>query len=123
MSEVRHATDPVSGQRVEIRNDLVKRLRGQYASGPTMPNGEPEFGWRQFGEPKPIELEAADEIERLSRPVIGPSGAQFCRACSCAMCRSYFSSTPNDIESSAPTQGRGGSYEIGSGGEVPCDNP
>lgn len=67
MSEVRHATDPVSGQRVEIRNDLVKRLRGQYASGPTMPNGEPEFGWRQFGEPKPIELEAAAEIERLQK--------------------------------------------------------
>jgi heterodisulfide reductase subunit C len=29
-----------------------------------MPNGEPEFGWRQFETP-PIQHEAAAEIERL----------------------------------------------------------
>lgn len=62
----RTAIDPVSGQRVEIRNDLTKRLRGQYACGPTLPNGEPEFGWRTFGEPVPIQIEAADVIEHLT---------------------------------------------------------
>lgn len=67
MSEVRHATDPVSGKRVEIRDDLVKRLRGLYARGPTLPNGEPEFGWRQIGLPAAIQLEAATEIERLRK--------------------------------------------------------
>lgn len=63
--ETRHATDPVSGETVSIRNDLVRRLRGEYACGPTMPNGEPEFGWRTFGEPIPIQLEAATELSRL----------------------------------------------------------
>lgn len=65
MIETRHAIDPVSGERVEIRNDLTKRLRGQYAMGPTLANGEPEFGWRSFGDPVPIQIEAAEEIERL----------------------------------------------------------
>jgi|DEB0MinimDraft_3_1074331.scaffolds.fasta_scaffold39627_2 hypothetical protein len=41
--------------------DIVQRLRGQYSAGP---HGSPEFGWRQF-EATPINLEAADEIERL----------------------------------------------------------
>ena len=44
--------------------DLVDRLRGRYPMGPHLPNGEPEFGWRQFGA-TPINLEAADEIEKL----------------------------------------------------------
>lgn len=47
-----------------MSDDLVRRLRGQYAMGPHTPNGEPEFGWRQFEAP-PIQYEAADEIERL----------------------------------------------------------
>ncbi len=64
MSETREAVDPFSGERVQIRNDLVRRLRGQYACGPTLPSGEPEFGWRQFETP-PVQHEAAEEIERL----------------------------------------------------------
>lgn len=65
MGEIRTIKDPFTGQTVEARNDLSKRLRGLYASGPTLPSGEPEFGWQQMGEPKPIEIEAANEIERL----------------------------------------------------------
>lgn len=64
MAETREAVDPVSGQTVLIRNDLVDRLRGKYACGPTLQNGEPEFGYREFGA-VPIQIEAADEIERL----------------------------------------------------------
>lgn len=57
--------DPFLGKKVEISERLTDRLRGRYASGPTLPNGEPEFGWREFGPPPPIQLEAAAEIERL----------------------------------------------------------
>lgn len=64
-SETREIYDPFVGTVVQINNDLVRRLRGEYAAGPTLPNGEPEFGWRQFSEPSPIQLEAAAEIERL----------------------------------------------------------
>jgi len=56
--------DPFLNKTVEISNRLTDRLRGRYANGPTMPNGEPEFGWREFPVP-PIQKEAADEIERL----------------------------------------------------------
>jgi len=56
--------DPFLNLRVEISSKLTDRLRGRYANGPTMPNGEPEFGWREFPVP-PIQREAADEIERL----------------------------------------------------------
>lgn len=70
----RTAIDPISGQQVEIRNDLTKRLRGQYAMGPTLPSGEPEFGWRSFGEPVPIQVEAANEIERLTNALISLNG-------------------------------------------------
>ena len=66
--EVRTAIDPVSGKQVEIRDDLIKKLRGQYACGPTLPNGEPEFGWRTFDAP-PIQMQAANEIERLTERV------------------------------------------------------
>jgi len=45
-------------------DNLVARLRGNYSVGPHVPNGAPEFGWRQFQSP-PIQHEAADEIERL----------------------------------------------------------
>ena len=47
--------------------DIVDRLRGKYPVGPLMPNGEPEFGWRQFPAKflPPLHFEAADEIEKL----------------------------------------------------------
>lgn len=65
MAETRHTNDPISGERVEIRNDLTKRLRGIYARGPTLANGEPEFGWRKMAEPPSIQVEAAERIETL----------------------------------------------------------
>ena len=53
----------------------MNRLRCRYARGPII-NGEPEFGWRDFGGPveklmlpTPIMKEAADEIERLRAEV------------------------------------------------------
>lgn len=64
MTETREIYDPFHGKTVSIRNDLVLRLRGKYANGPTLPNGEPEFGWREFPT-LPIQKEAADKIERL----------------------------------------------------------
>lgn len=64
MTETRTVHDPFLGKNVEISDNLVDRLRGRYACGPTMPNGEPEFGWRQM-ETSPICHEAAAEIERL----------------------------------------------------------
>lgn len=68
MSETRETFDPFEGKTVQIRNDLALRLRSQYACGPTLPSGEPEFGWRQFETP-PIQHEAADEIERLCKVI------------------------------------------------------
>lgn len=62
--ETRTVHDPFLDQTVEVSNRLVDRLRGRYANGPTLTNGEPEFGWREFQTP-PIQHEAADEIERL----------------------------------------------------------
>jgi hypothetical protein len=64
-SETRTVHDPFLRKDVEISNRLVDRLRGKYASGPHLPNGKPEFGWRQFEAP-PIQHEAAAEIERLT---------------------------------------------------------
>lgn len=55
--------DPLLNKTVEISANLVDRLRGMYACGPTMPNGEPEFGWNQFKTPA-IQHEAAAEIEK-----------------------------------------------------------
>lgn len=68
MAETRTIFDPFDGKTVEIRNDLVFRLRGKYAVGPTLPNGEPEFGWRELPVP-PIQKEAADTIDRLNDEV------------------------------------------------------
>lgn len=78
-------TDPFTGKTVEISDRLVDRLRGQYACGPHLPNGNPEFGWRQFQAP-PIQHEAAKRIEELEadlsntlRAVLhyyGPRGAK-----------------------------------------------
>jgi hypothetical protein len=56
--------DPFTGQDVQISDRLVDRLRGKYASGPHLPNGNHEFGWRQFQAP-PIQHEAAKKIEEL----------------------------------------------------------
>lgn len=52
------------GKGEAMSDDIVERLRGRYAMGPHLPNGEPEFGWRQF-QATPINVEAADEITRL----------------------------------------------------------
>lgn len=65
MTETREIKDPFTGKTATISNDLVRRLRGEYANGPTLENGEPEFGWVRHGVPTPIMLEAAKEIERL----------------------------------------------------------
>lgn len=58
--------DPFTGKVVQISMRLVDRLLGKYANGPTMENGEPEFGWYQFDEVPPIHKEAAERIERLT---------------------------------------------------------
>lgn len=62
----REVFDPFMNKTVEISSRLTDRLRGKYAVGPTLPNGEPEFGWRQHETP-PIQHEAADRIESLER--------------------------------------------------------
>lgn len=62
--ETRTVHDPFIGTDVQISNRLVDRLRGKYASGPHLPNGNPEFGWKQF-QATPINLEAAERIEAL----------------------------------------------------------
>lgn len=64
MTETRTVRDPFLGADVEVSDRLVDRLRGKYAMGPHLPNGLPEFGWRQF-QATPINLEAADRIEAL----------------------------------------------------------
>ena len=62
--EMRTVHDPFHGKDVQISDRLVDRLRGKYASGPHLPNGNPEFGWRQFQAP-PIQHDAAKRIEAL----------------------------------------------------------
>lgn len=69
MTETRKVHDPFLGKDVEVSDRLVDRLRGKYASGPMLPNGEPEFGWRQF-ETSPIQHEAANEIDRLNLEIL-----------------------------------------------------
>src|SRR6185437_14854363 len=64
MTETRTVHDPFLGKDVQIHDRLVDRLRGNYACGPHLPNGRPEFGWRQFQAP-PIQHEAAARIELL----------------------------------------------------------
>lgn len=64
-------------------SDISDRLRCRYPMGPIMPNGEPEFGWRDFSGAAPegmvlptaLMLEAANhidaqaaEIEALRQP-------------------------------------------------------
>lgn len=79
MSETRTVHDPFLGRPVEVSNRLVDRLRGRYANGPTVPGGEPEFGWREFPTP-PIQREAADELDRLEKLVYVP-GQWRCAKC------------------------------------------
>lgn len=62
--EMLTVNDPFIGHDVQISARLVDRLRGKYACGPHLPNGNPEFGWRQFEAP-PIQHEAAARIEEL----------------------------------------------------------
>lgn len=64
MSETYTVHDPFLGKGVQISDKLTDRLRGKYASGPHLPNGLPEFGWRQFQAP-PIQHEAAAVIDAL----------------------------------------------------------
>lgn len=64
MAETRTIHDPFLNKPATISHRLIDRLRGKYAIGQTLPNGEPEFGWRQHETP-PIQHEAAAEIERL----------------------------------------------------------
>jgi hypothetical protein len=72
--------DPFTGERVEIHSRLTDRLRGLYANGPMLPNGEPEFGWRQMPTVS-IQIEAANEIERLRRVIECASDALTHDAC------------------------------------------
>lgn len=109
MNQTREVFDPFKGETVEINNDLVRRLRGQYACGPTLPNGEPEFGWRQMGEPPAIHLEAADEIERLRallREAEGPVVHH--AALGCKMCIEFLPELRAVLYPAPPTtRGRG----------------
>jgi hypothetical protein len=66
VSDARTIHDPFLGKDVVIVDRLVDRLRGNYACGPHLPNGRPEFGFRQFQAP-PIQHEAATVIETLAR--------------------------------------------------------
>lgn len=66
--ETRTVRDPFLGVDAVISNRLTDRLRGKYACGPTLPNGEPEFGWRENWAP-PIQHEAAARIETLEADV------------------------------------------------------
>jgi len=58
--------DPFLNKTVTVSNKLTDRLRGKYACGPHLPNGNPEFGWRQFQAP-PIQHEAADYIAPIKK--------------------------------------------------------
>lgn len=42
MSDVRKAMDPFLGKEVELKDQLVDRLRGRYAIGPRGEDGEPD---------------------------------------------------------------------------------
>lgn len=76
--------DPFLNKDVEVSDRLTDRLRGRYANGPTMANGEPEFGWREFPTPS-VQHEAARALDALEfdlretlRAVLhfyGPEGA------------------------------------------------
>ena len=67
--------DPFLGKDVQVSDRLTDRLRGKYACGPAMENGEPEFGWRQHEAP-PIQHEAADHIEALEAALMAEWAAR-----------------------------------------------
>ena len=75
MAETRTVHDPFLGKDVQINDRLVDRLRGNYACGPHLPNGRPEFGWRQFQAP-PIQHEAAAVIEALTKALEAVAAAK-----------------------------------------------
>ena len=85
LPKTRTVHDPFLNQDVQVSDRLTDRLRGRYASGPTMANGEPEFGWREFPTP-PVQHEAAKALDALEfdlretlKAVLhfyGPEGAQ-----------------------------------------------
>ena len=66
MTETYTFNDPFLNKVVEVSHNLTDRLRGKYACGPIMPDGEPEFGWREFPTP-PVQQEAAKRIEELEK--------------------------------------------------------
>ena len=67
--------DPFLGKDAQVSDRLADRLRGKYACGPVMENGEPEFGWRQHEAP-PIQHEAADRIEALEAALMAEWAAR-----------------------------------------------
>ncbi len=67
MTETRKVFDPFLKKEVEIYDSLSLRLRGYYAVGPVTETNAPEFGWRQYGNPPPIQIEAANRIEELEK--------------------------------------------------------
>lgn len=68
MAETRTVHDPFLGVDAQISDRLTDRLRGRYACGPTLPSGEPEFGWREHQAP-PIQHEAAARIDALAAEI------------------------------------------------------
>lgn len=62
----REIFDPFLNKKILISDNICDRLRGRYAVGPTMENGEPEFGWNTFPS-SPIQQEAAALIESLEK--------------------------------------------------------
>lgn len=77
--------------------ELIERLHGKYAMGPHLPNGLPEFGFRQF-ETTPICTRAANRLSALIAErdrAIGQIAtihsialeAKPHRGCACAICR------------------------------------
>jgi hypothetical protein len=68
--------DPYLNKDVQVSNKLTDRLRGRYACGPIMPNGEPEFGWREFETP-PIQKEAASAIDAKDAKIARLKAAHF----------------------------------------------
>lgn len=98
----------ISEETVKAARDLSNRLRGRYAVGPIMPNGEPEFGYRQFdkmpdGKVLPaIHGEAADMIDAIlnlapvgGRRAVSASDRAFVRHLIREM-RSAIADDPND---------------------------
>lgn len=69
MKDTYEIRDPFTNEAVQVSNALTDRLRGRYAVGPTMPDGEPEFGWRTHETP-PIQHEAAKEIAEQRAQII-----------------------------------------------------